>query len=419
MDTPPFNDRSEIADDPWKTWFLEQLQKLHCSRPFHVFAGETPESESWANLVSHHLQGGVVDSPRKIVRFRDGESQVQLQTSVTNKVCVVVSCLHSTQEFNCNDNMLVLFQMCYAMATSHAKEIIILSPYMPMSRQDKPDDNRSSVGAGLLPILLKTACINTPVRFITFDLHSAQICTAFQSAGVLIDNLHSEPHLISFCANVLFPQKSLTPGSVVVMAPDNGAGKRAKRMSSQIGCGYGIMDKTRDGTREVSDVKVIGVVEGKDVLLVDDMCDSGGTICRAAEELMKRGARSITILVCHGVFSCNAIEKLSANKYIESVVFTSSCVRKSYQINGERRRVAGKFDNVVYYQLTDYPGMFMIDTSWLAAEAIRRRIGFESVSELFDLKATSQKHLEHLQMLKKIENKSKKPAVSLSTSITY
>lgn len=360
-----------------------------------IFAGETIESHRLADLVCSHLE--INKSKCKVARFNDDESQPQFGVSVANKIVVLVSCLHQTSQRNSNDNMMVLFQMCRAAFASQAEQIVVVSPYMPMARQDKPDDKRSCIGAGLFPDLLRAAAKTTPIRFITFDLHAAQISTVFQNSGVLSDNNHTEPHIISYCKEWMKENK-ISNNDIVVVGPDAGAVKRAKRVASDgygLSCGFAFMDKTRRCAGEVASVQLVGDVTGKYCIVVDDMCDTGGTINRAASELISRGATGVTILVCHGVFSKDALDKLSGNKDISQVVFTNTC-DKNYAL--EPYRTVGEHDNIRYAQLAEHPKFQMIDISWLLAETVKRRaISGGSVSELFDTKATSEKHLRYIQ----------------------
>lgn len=363
-----------------------------------IFSSETNESHNFANLICNHL--GASLSECEIRRFNDDESQPQFKVSVANKVCVIVAALYQTETRNSNDSVMVLLQMCNALYTSHADEIIIFSPYTPYARQDKPDDKRSCITSGLFAKLLKSACFDVPVRYITFDLHAGQLSTVFFNAGVRNDNLHSEPHMITYIKEVILKELNATSDDIVIVAPDAGAAKRAKRVARDgngLMCGDAHMDKTRAGAGVIESVTLSGDVKNRYAIIVDDMCDTGGTLCSASRKLMEEGAVGVIVMVCHGVFSKNALEKLQACPDINLVVTTNTC-DKSYHMSEPITR--GKYDNITYQQLINYPKIHMIDVSWLAAEAIRRRIGKESVSELFDLNFTSQKHMDYVMSTK-------------------
>lgn len=378
--------------------------------PFLVFSSETPESEQLAKNICHYLDTEI--SSCKILRFKDDESQPQFKVSVSNKTCIIVSCLHQTIR-NSNDSSFILFQMCNALHTSQAKEIIIAAPYTPYARQDKPDDNRSCVTSGLFANLLKTSCGNTPVRYITFDLHAGQLWTVFNSANVRIDNLHSEPHMISFVKEAIMKQRGISNDDLMVVAPDGGAAKRAKRFADEIyglDCGYALMDKTREKPGVIAMVTLIGNVKNKHTIVSDDMCDTGGTICAAADKLKEEGAASVTVMFCHGVFSANALERLQNSNSIDMVVFTNTC-DKSYQLN--EPIILGEHNNIIFQQLTKYPKFYMIDITWLLSQAIKCRLTCDSVSALFEMRCTSEKDM--LNQLAKFDNLSHKQSEQKKT----
>jgi ribose-phosphate pyrophosphokinase len=360
---------------------------------FLVFPSESKQSSILAEKIANGL--GVEVSRCDVVRFKDDESQPQFKVSVNNKICVVVTSLHQTDR-NSNDNSWVLLQMCNALHTSHAKEIIIVAPYTPYARQDKPDDNRSCVTSGLFAKLLNASCGSTPVRYITLDLHAGQLWTVFNALEVRMDNLHSEPHMISLVKEMVMKKHSICNDDIMVVAPDGGAAKRAKRFADEdtgLNCGYALMDKTRKKAGEVASVSLIGSVKNMHAIIGDDMCDTGGTICRAAEKLKEEGAKSVTVMFCHGVFSGNALKRLQESPAIDMVVFTNTC-DKSYNVN--EPVTLGEHDNITFSQLVDYPKFYMIDITWLLSQAVKCRLTRGSVSKLFELRCTSEKHMQHL-----------------------
>jgi ribose-phosphate pyrophosphokinase len=353
-----------------------------------VFAGETPESKALANRLCSHLDVNI--SPCDIARFADDESQPRFGESVSNKICIIVVALYCTFSRTINDSSFVLFQMCNALHNSQAEEIIICSPYTPYARQDKPDDKRSCVTSGLFATLLRAACGTTPVRYITFDLHAGQLVTVFNTAGVRCDNMHSEAHMTAFINDFLMKQLNATPENVVIVSPDAGASKKAKRMSHQQNCGYAVMDKTRKAAGTVESIQLIGDVNGMHAIISDDMCDTGGTICHAAETLKQAGAITVTVMFCHGVFSKNSMDRLQACKHIDIIVCTNTIDRMYDLVD---HKVVGDNDNITFSRVKSHPKIWLIDISWLAAEAIRRRVGKESVSYLYESRCTSSSHL--------------------------
>jgi ribose-phosphate pyrophosphokinase len=367
-----------------------------------IFASETPESCKLADQICYHL--GVNRSMCEVRRFNDDESQPQFKVSVSNRICVVITSLYQTTERNSNDSFMVLLQMCNALFTSQAKEIIIMSPYTPYARQDKPDDKRSCITSGLFARLIKSSCDDVPVRYITFDLHAGQLSTVFQVAGIRTDNLHSEAHMVTYIKEVILKELGTTTDNIVVVAPDAGAVKRAKRVARDetgLDCGHAHMDKTRSKAGVVDAVAMVGDVKNKYAIVVDDMCDTGGTLCQAALKLKEEGALGVIVMICHGVFSKNALDRLQTCDDINLIVTTNTC-DKSYILSDPITK--GKHENVTYQYLKTHPKIHMIDISWLAAEAIRRRIGKESLSEVFDMDFTSQKHMDYV--MRKIRSSS-------------
>lgn len=361
------------------------------SSDYLVFAGETPESQAWAKNLCHFL--GCEVAPSEVVRFKDQESQPRLKVSVSNKKCIVVNCLHQTATQNSNDSSFVLFQICHALHTSQAEQIIVVAPYTAYARQDKPDDNRSCVTGGLFPTLLKAACGSTPVRFITFDLHAGQLWTVYKEIGVWMDNLHSEPHMISFVKEVLMKKQFITSNEIMVVAPDAGAAKRATRFADEktgLNCPYALMSKIRIKANEVASVTLVGDVKGKHCIIPDDMCDTGGTICAAAHKLKEEGAASVVVMFGHGVFSGPALDRLQTNESINMVVFTNTC-NKSYEVG--QMTTLGDHDNISFQQLKNHPKFFMVDITWLMSQAVKCRLTQGSVSKLFELRCTSEKDM--------------------------
>lgn len=355
---------------------------------FLVFPGESTESKILANNICKFL--GIEPSVCDIKRFKDGETQPQYGESVSGKICIIVTCMRK----NPGEQSMILFQMCDALRTSHAGGILIVSPYTPYARQDKPDDGRSCVTSGLFARLLDKACGKLPVRYMTLDLHAGQLWTVFNTADVLCDNLHSEPHMIAFVKEYLVKIKKIEAELLQVVAPDGGAAKRAKRVAGDNGglnTGFSLMDKTRKCAGVVDSVELIGGIKGKHAIIPDDMIDTGGTICAAARKLKQEGALTVTVMICHGVFSNDAIERLNAEDAIDMVVFTNTCYDSAYKLNDAT--VIGEHDDVIFSQLSYFPKFYMIDITWLLAQAVKCRLTRGSVSKLFELKCTSEKNM--------------------------
>lgn len=235
-------------------------------------------------------------------RFSDGEMQTNIQESVRGKY---VFFIQST--FPPSENIFELLLMIDAAKRASAGYITAVIPYFGYARQDRKDRPRVAIGAKLLANLLIAAGAN---RIMTMDLHADQIQGFFD---IPVDHLKSEAIFFNYL------EKQNT-SNVVFASPDVGSTKRARAYAQHFGTGLVICDKYRKKANEVAEMTVIGDVTGKDVILVDDIVDTAGTLCRAAEILMSEGAKSVRAFCTHPVLSGNAYEKINNSQLKEMVV---------------------------------------------------------------------------------------------------
>ena len=249
--------------------------------------------------------------------FPDGESFVQIKESIRGADAFIVqpTCPPT------NHNLMELLVMVDAVRRASASRITAVLPFYGYARQDRKDKPRVPITSKLVANLLTAAGVN---RVLTMDLHAAQIQGFFE---IPVDHLHSVPVLVKHLkANYVKDMKNL-----VVVSPDIGGVKNAKSYANILGTELAIVAKQRISATEVDAHAVIGNVEGKDVLMVDDMTESGGTLCAAAKILKEHGAARIFAGVSHGVLTDAARERL-ANSSIECLL-TSDSVPMAY---GER-----------------------------------------------------------------------------------
>ena len=249
--------------------------------------------------------------------FPDGESFVQIKESIRGADAFIVqpTCPPT------NHNLMELLVMVDAVRRASASRITAVLPFYGYARQDRKDKPRVPITSKLVANLLTAAGVN---RVLTMDLHAAQIQGFFE---IPVDHLHSVPVLVTHLkANYV---KDMT--NLVVVSPDIGGVKNAKSYANILGTELAIVAKQRISATEVDAHAVIGNVEGKDVLMVDDMTESGGTLCAAAKILKEHGAARIFAGVSHGVLTDAARERL-ANSSIECLL-TSDSVPMAY---GER-----------------------------------------------------------------------------------
>lgn len=277
----------------------------------------------------------------QVNRFSDGEMQPVINESVRGDF---VFFIQST--FSPADNLMELLLMIDAARRASAGYITAVIPYFGYARQDRKDKPRVPISAKLIAHLLEAAGAN---RVMTMDLHADQIQGFFE---IPVDHLRSEaiyiPHL-----------KEQKLGNVIFASPDVGGVKRARAYSKYFKTELVICDKYREKANQVAGMTVIGDVSGADVILVDDLVDTAGTLCRAAEAIMEKGANSVRALCTHPVLSGNAYENIEKSVLTEVMV----C------------------DTIPLKQTT--PKINVLSTAMLFSRAIRNTHEHRSISALF------------------------------------
>ncbi|MBV06237.1 MAG: ribose-phosphate pyrophosphokinase [Candidatus Woesearchaeota archaeon] len=246
---------------------------------------------------------GVPLTPIEVKRFNDGEIYCKVKNSVRGcKVFVIQSTSNPV-----NENLMELLILVDALKRASAKEITAIIPYYGYGRQDRKAEPREPITAKLVANLLTKAGVD---RVITFDLHVEQIQGFFD---IPVDNLEAIPQI----AEYLLDKKIVDP---IVVSPDVGGTKRAIRLAKLIDAPLAIIDKRRPAHGESKIMNVVGEVKGKTVILIDDIIDTAGTISKAAEVMLEKGAREVYICASHAVFSGKAIEKLGSDAIKEVIV---------------------------------------------------------------------------------------------------
>lgn len=237
-----------------------------------------------------------------IQKFSDGEMQPCINESVRGSYVFFVQ-----STFPPTDNLFELLLMIDAARRASAGYITAVIPYFGYARQDRKDKPRVAIGAKLIANMLTAAGAN---RIITMDFHADQIQGFFD---IPVDHLRSEA--------IFFPYvEDFKNDNIIFAAPDIGGSKRVRAYSQYFGTGLVICDKYRKKANEVAEMTLIGEVKGKDVILVDDLIDTGGTLCRAAQLIMDKGANSVRALCTHPVLSGNAYENIESSVLTELVV---------------------------------------------------------------------------------------------------
>jgi ribose-phosphate pyrophosphokinase len=236
-----------------------------------------------------------------IQRFSDGEIQPVFLESVRGDYVFLVQ-----SSFAPTDNLMEMLLMIDAAKRASAYKIIAVLPYYGYARQDRKDKPRVAIGAKLIATLLEAAGAN---RVITMDLHAAQIQGFFE---VPVDHLDSSAIFIPYI-------NDLKLQNLAFAAPDVGSTNRVREIASYFNAEMVICDKHRKRANEIASMVVIGDVTGKDIILVDDICDTGGTLAKAAGLLKEKGARSVRAMITHPVLSGNAYSNIE-NSVLEELV---------------------------------------------------------------------------------------------------
>jgi ribose-phosphate pyrophosphokinase len=238
-------------------------------------------------------------------RFSDGEFQPSIEETVRGKDVIIVQ-----STFPPTDNLFELLLLIDAAKRASAKRIVAVMPYFGFARQDRKDKPRVAIGAKLVANLLTAAGVN---RVITMDLHADQIQGFFE---VPVDHLYASTLFIPYLQSLNIPD-------LVIAAPDTGGTKRANAYAKVLGVDLAICYKQRKVANKVESMTVIGDVAGKNVVLIDDMCDTAGTLCKAAEMMLENGALSVRAVCTHPVLSGQAYQRIQDSKLKELIVTDS------------------------------------------------------------------------------------------------
>ena len=251
---------------------------------------------------------GIPVGPRVSKRFADGELYIQIQESIRG--CDVFLVQPTCAPVN--DHLMELLIMVDACRRASARQITAVIPYYGYARADRKTAGRESITAKLVANLLKESGVN---RVLAMDLHSSQIQGYFD---IPCDHIYGAPVLVDYLAT-----RDL--GEVVVVSPDVGGVARARAFAKKMNdAPLAIIDKRRTGHNQAESLTVIGDVEGKTAILIDDMIDTGGTICSGARLLRQQGAKRVLACATHAVFSPPACERLSTDGLFEQVIVTNS-----------------------------------------------------------------------------------------------
>jgi ribose-phosphate pyrophosphokinase len=289
---------------------------------------------------------GVELGKAKVARFSDGEVDVEIQQNVRARDIFVVqpTCAPT------NEHLMELMIMVDAFKRASARRITAVIPYFGYARQDRrPRSTRVPISAKVVANLLETVGVE---RLLTMDLHADQIQGFFD---IPVDNIYASPVLLSDVKSKSYP-------NLVVVSPDVGGVVRARALAKQLGSDLAIIDKRRAAANVSEVMHVIGDIEGRHCVIMDDMIDTAGTLVKAAEVLKERGAKRVFAYCTHPVFSGPAIERIAASQ-LDEVVITNTIALSQAALACKKIR--------------------QLSVAFLFAETIRRISDGESVTSLF------------------------------------
>jgi ribose-phosphate pyrophosphokinase len=274
-----------------------------------IFAGRA--STELASQITDSY--GVPLGDVKVSVFSDGEFQPSFEETVRGQDVFIVQSTMPPAE-----NLFELLLLVDAAKRASARKIIAVIPYFGFARQDRKDKPRVAIGAKLVANMLMAAGVD---RIMTMDLHADQIQGFFE---VPVDHLY---------ASTLFLNEinKLDKNNIIMAAPDVGGAKRANSYAKNLNCGLALCHKQRKKANEIAEMTVIGDVTGKDVIIVDDMCDTAGTLTTAADLLIEKGAKSVRAFCTHAVLSGPAFERISQSKITELVVTDTIPMKEKHE----------------------------------------------------------------------------------------
>lgn len=285
---------------------------LHATNQIMLFTGNA--NHDLAQKVADYLEIPLGNA--MVNNFNDGEIRIHINESVRGKDIFIVQSTCPNKDQSVNDHLMELYLLIRTVKRASANSITAVIPYYGYARQDRKTTSRVPISAADIALMLEVAGVD---RVITVDLHCGQIQGFFHNAPV--DNLFASPLFVSHIAN-----KHLN--NVVIVSPDAGGVERSKKFAEALNkkgikTEMALISKERVQAGVVDSMHLIGDVKGADVVIIDDLCDTGGTLVKAAQLLKDEGANKVFAIITHPVFSGSALDKIR-NSVIEEMVITDT-----------------------------------------------------------------------------------------------
>lgn len=309
----------------------------------HIISGNS--NPILAKEISSELNEKIIDVT--VTKFADQEVFVEINENIRGKNIFIIQ----STSMPANDHLMELLITIDALKRASAQTVTAVIPYFGYARQDRKVGPRTPISAKLVADILTTAGID---RLLTIDLHAGQIQGFFD---IPVDNLFAAPVITKDI------KKNYNNKDIVVISPDVGGVVRARGIAKRIDGDLAIVDKRRDKANVSEVMNIIGDITGRDCIIVDDIVDTAGTLCNAAEALIEAGAKSVSAYITHGVLSGPAVERIKNSKLNELVITDSIAPTKL---------------------ILDASNIRILNLAPLIAEAIRRISSDSSVSSLFD-----------------------------------
>ena len=309
----------------------------------HIISGNS--NPILAKEISSELNEKIIDVT--VTKFADQEVFVEINENIRGKNIFIIQ----STSMPANDHLMELLITIDALKRASAQTVTAVIPYFGYARQDRKVGPRTPISAKLVADILTTAGID---RLLTIDLHAGQIQGFFD---IPVDNLYAAPVITKDI------KKNYNNKDIVVISPDVGGVFRARGIAKRIDADLAIVDKRRDKANVSEVLNIIGDITGRDCIIVDDIVDTAGTLCNAAEALIEAGAKSVSAYITHGVLSGPAVERIKNSKLNELVITDSIAPTKL---------------------ILDASNIRILNLAPLIAEAIRRISSDSSVSSLFD-----------------------------------
>lgn len=335
--------------------FDSDMRRFDPCHPYHLSNQAAPmnrmvlvsgtSNKSLADKISESLDVALVDP--QLIRFQNGEIFCEIEKNVRGADVFVLQSLSNPV----NDNIMELLIIIDALKRASASSITAVIPHYGYARQDRKVSPRTPITAKLLADVITVA---GATRVITMDLHAGQIQGFF---NIPFDNIYASPVIFDYI------KKNISTENLVIVSPDAGGVERCRWYAKKLNTDIAMIDKRRTGPNVAKAMNIVGNVNGKDVIIIDDMIDTAGTLTQAAQALVKHGAKSVSAFATHGIFSGPAIERMRDTAELTKIIVTDTV-----PLSKEAKSL-NKIE--------------VLSTADILAKAIHRTFNNDSVSSLF------------------------------------